>query len=92
MVSIQATSENEQTVTRLASDVWSNGDFDVLSEIVASDIEAHLPGVPEVRNREEQDAYAITLEEFEQFNASEATEGGSDDDGEDDSEDGSSAK
>lgn len=38
------------------------------------------------------DAYAITLEEFEQFNASEATEDGSDDDGEDDSEDGSNAK
>lgn len=42
-----------------------------------------------IRYLEEQDAYAITLEEFEQFDASEDSDDGSDDDGEAETENGS---
>lgn len=48
----QVSEENKRIVTRLATDVWSEGDQDALNEIVASDVIARIPGVPELRGRE----------------------------------------
>lgn len=57
----QTVRENERVVTRLATDVWSKGDHDALNEIVASDVIAKIPGVPELRGRE---AYWETVQSY----------------------------
>lgn len=44
--------ENERTVTRFTTKVWNEGDLDALTDLAASDIAAHIPGVPEVQGRE----------------------------------------
>lgn len=49
----QATSDTERTVTRISQEVWSEGNLDVLSELMASDIGGQLPGIPELRTRED---------------------------------------
>ncbi|WP_276247503.1 ester cyclase [Haladaptatus sp. YSMS36] len=61
-------SENERILTRIATEVWSEGKMDVLKEVMADDVGGQLPGVGDLHTREDYEraveAYRTAFPDF----------------------------